>query len=224
MGQRVLAVRVGDRYGQEYEDYLNSKIDNITWINEPFDPRVKLQWNKLTGMSYDIDEPIVVIDIDILLVNNYMDLINYPIEPGEFVAFSPWWQEVPDQKYKMQGGFQKYYPKDCKYIFDKFMSDPEYWQEYYIKNKTTVGPVNGEQFFVEDSVNERLQMKFIPQNWIGPFANEPDHDYLARLNILYPGEWYYLGEFNPDVRMVHFTHQENRQYPFQKLYDKEQEL
>ena len=224
MGQRVLAVRVGDKYGQEYEDYLNSKIDNITWVNEPFDPRVKLQWNKLIGMSYNIDEPIVVIDIDILLVNNYMDLISYPIEPGEFVTFSPWWQEVPDQKYRMQGGFQKYYPKDCKYIFDKFMSDPEYWQEYYIKNKTTVGPVNGEQFFVEDSVNERLQMKFIPQNWIGPFANEPDHDYLARLNILYPGEWYYLGEFNPDVRMVHFTHQENREYPFQKLYDKEQEL
>ena len=54
MGQRVLAVRVGDKYGQEYEDYLNSKIDNITWINEPFDPRVKLQWNKLIGMSYDI--------------------------------------------------------------------------------------------------------------------------------------------------------------------------
>lgn len=224
MGQQVLAVRIGDKYGQEYEDYLNNKIDNITWIREPFDPRVKLQWNKLVGMSLDIDEPIVVLDIDILLLHNYMDMINYPIERGEFVAFSPWWSEIPDQKYKMQGGFQKYYPKDCRYIFDKFMSDPEYYQEYYIKNKTTIGPVNGEQFFVEDSVNERLTMKFVPQTWMGPMVNEPTREYLAYMDFKYPGDWYYLDEFNPDIKMVHFTHQENRQYPFQKLYDKAQAL
>ena len=35
--------------------------------------------------------------------------------------------------YKINGGFFKYYPKDCKYIYDKFMSNVSYWQSYYIE-------------------------------------------------------------------------------------------
>lgn len=218
MGTTVLAVRIGDRYGREYEDYINSKLDNVVWINKAFDPRVQLQWNKLYGMSMDTDDPIVVLDIDQLLINDYMDLIEYPIERGEFVSINPWWQDSPDKKYKMQGGFQKYYPKDCKYIYDKFISNPEYWQQYYIKNGTTIGPCNGEQYFVEDSVNERLSMKFVPQEWIGCFVNEPSQDYIAQANVRYPGEWYYLGEFNPDVKLVHFM----KQTGFSRMIDKEQ--
>jgi len=207
MGTKVLAVRIGDKYGPEYEDYFNSKIKNIIWINKPFDERVKLQWNKLYGMSLDTEEPLVILDIDILLLNDYMDIIEYPIKRGEFLSMTPWWKDSPDLKYKMQGGFQKYYPKDCKYIFDKFMSDPEYWQEYYIKNGTTVGPVNGEQYFVEDSVNEKLDLKFIPSQWIGKFIQNPSREYLVQANMAYPGDWYYLDEFNPDVRLVHFINQ-----------------
>ena len=37
-------------------------------------------------MSLDIDEPVCVIDIDVSLINDYMDMINYPIYPGEFIA------------------------------------------------------------------------------------------------------------------------------------------
>ena len=37
---------------------------------------------------------------------------------------------------KINGGFFKYYPKDVKYIYDKFMKDPNHWQTHYIKNKT----------------------------------------------------------------------------------------
>ena len=58
----------------------------------------------------------------------------------------------------------KYYLKKCKYIYDKFMKDIEYWQ-YYIKNGTTSGPVNGEQYFVEDSANERLEVITTPNSW-----------------------------------------------------------
>jgi len=45
---------------------------------------------------------------------------------------------------------------------NKFMSNPEYWMEYYIKNGTTVGPVNGEQYFIQDSVEEKLNLKYLP--------------------------------------------------------------
>ena len=110
--QRVFAVRVGDKYGPHYEDYINSKIPNVTWIKkEVVGPR---QWNKLYPMSLDIDEPVVVIDIDMMFINDYMDAINYPINRGEFLAAKSWWRDTLNKNYSVQGGFQKYYPKDCK--------------------------------------------------------------------------------------------------------------
>ena len=204
MGTRVYAVRIGDRYDQSIEDYINSKIDNVTWIRE--ESIGKLQWNKLIPMSLDIDDPVCVIDIDIALINDYMDMINYPIERGEFVAAQRWWGEMSDDRYKLQGGFQKYYPKDCRYIYDKFVSNPEYWMEYYIKNGTTLGPVNGEQYFVQDSVEERLKLKYLPATWTTMWIDmgEYQKDFLIKYNRAYPGDYLYVDQFNPEIRLVHF--------------------
>ena len=62
----ILAIRIGDKYGPEYEDYLNEKLSKykIHWIHEPYDDRVTLQWNKMWGMQLDQDNPICVMDID----------------------------------------------------------------------------------------------------------------------------------------------------------------
>jgi hypothetical protein len=205
MGPRVYAVRTGDRYGPEFEDYIDSKVPNVTWIRE--ETIGKHQWNKLIPMSLDIDEPVCVIDIDVSFINDYMDLFNYPIERGQFVATQSWWKDTDVDGYKLQGGFQKYYPKDCKYIYDKFVSDSEYWMEYYIKNGTTCGPVNGEQYFVEDSVKERLKLKFLPETWMTNWNKwaQYNNNFILDANLRYPGEYLFLGEeFNPDVRLLHF--------------------
>ena len=37
-------------------------------------------------MNMDIDEPVVVIDIDLKFINDYMDAINYAIERNEFLT------------------------------------------------------------------------------------------------------------------------------------------
>ena len=155
MGTKVFACRIGNKFGQDVEDYINSKIPNVTWIRDELDG-VRLQWNKMRVMNMDIDEPVVVIDIDLEFINDYMDAINYPIERGQFLSAKSWWRDSmrSDVSYSVNGGFYKYYPKDCKYIYDKFMKDKLRWQNYYIDNGITVGPVNGEQYFVEDSVNE----------------------------------------------------------------------
>lgn len=206
MDTRVYAVRTGDKYGPEFEEYIDSKIPNVTWIRE--ETIGKAQWNKLVPMSLDIDEPVVVIDIDMSFINDYMDAINYPIQRGEFIGAYCWWNDVdPKLGYRLQGGFQKYYPKDCKYIYDKFVSDPEYWMEYYIKNGTTCGPVNGEQYFVEDSVKERLKLKFLPETWMTNWhwAAQYNEKRVLDANLKYPGQWLYLGgEFHQDVRLLHF--------------------
>ena len=157
MGTRVLAVRIGDKYGPEYEDYLRSKIPNIDFVRVS-DCRFKLQWNKVAFMSLPTEDPVVVIDIDILLMNDYMELIDYPIQKGQFLGLKAWWKDTAHPDYSLNGAFYKYYPKDCKYIYKKLCSDPEYWMNHYIGRGITHGPVNGEQYFVEDSVKEQLEL------------------------------------------------------------------
>ena len=116
------------------------------------------------GMSLDIDEPICVMDIDVLLVNDYKKIFEYPVERGQFLGMPGWWRDS-NAEYTLNGGFFKYYPRDCRYIYDEFMSNVDYWQEYYIKNGITKGPVNGEQYFVFDQVNKELNFKLLPESW-----------------------------------------------------------
>ena len=170
---KVFAVRIGDKYGQDVEDYIESKISNVTWIRDEL-PGVQLQWNKLRVMNMNIDEPVLVIDIDMFFMNDYIKAIDYPIQRGEFLTARSWWRDTWNEKYSLCGGFQKYYPSDCKYIYDEFMKDPEYWSQYYITRKITVGPVNGEQYFVEDQVNKKLYLSYLPDTWMSAMRDKND--------------------------------------------------
>ena len=164
MDTKVFAIRIGDKYGRDVEDYINSKIPNVTWIREEKD-EFKLQWNRLHLMNSDIEGPILTIDIDMLFINDYMKAIEYPVKRGEFLTAKSWWKDSDGIKSTLNGGFQKYYPEDCKYIYDEFVSRKEFWEEYYIKLGITFGPVNGEQYFIENMVNQRLQLKYLPESW-----------------------------------------------------------
>ena len=221
---KILCVRIGEKYGPEYETYLEKKLPEheFIWIREPYHDQVTLQWNKMWGMQLDIDEPICVMDIDVLLVNDYKKVFDYPIQRGEFVAMPGWWRD-DSTKYKINGGFFKYFPKDCRYIYDKFMSDIHKWQRYYIDNGTTRGPVNGEQYFVSDSVNEKLKIKLLPNEWfIRWVANrtplseyQTEKDFMFKITEKYVNktgnDYAYLGkEFHPDIKFVHFTHSSNK--------------
>ena len=45
-------------------------------------------------MQMDIDEPICVIDIDIILVNDYNKLFDYPVKRGQFLAILWFYGEI----------------------------------------------------------------------------------------------------------------------------------
>ena len=220
---KLVTVRIGKKYGPEYETYLEKKLPDyeFIWVRKPIQDNVMLQWNKMYGMNLDIDEPICVMDIDILLINNYKKIFEYPIERGEFLAKPGWWRDTNSEKYKINGGFFKYYPKDVKYIYDKFMQQPGYWQNYYIENKTTKGPVNGEQYFVEDSVRERLKLKLLPNAWFTRWTidglptvrdiKEWQINLTSKYKKVSGNDYIYLGnQFHPDIKMVHFTHSMNK--------------
>ena len=220
---KIVAVRIGDKYGPEYETYLESKLPEheFIWVREAYHPEVVLQWNKMWGMQLDIDEPICVMDIDLLLVNDYQKIFDYPVKRGQFVAMPGWWRDTDKEGYSINGGFFKYYPKDTKYIYNKFMSNIYKWQRHYIENKTTKGPVNGEQYFVEDSVKERLELVVLPAAWFTRWVVNEDINYGKRMKMwevqmtqkymsVTGNDYIYLGgEFHPDIKLVHFTHGQN---------------
>ena len=220
---KILAVRIGEKYGLEYEEYLERKLSDyeISWIREPYHQKVSLQWNKMWGMQLDQDDPICVMDIDVLLMGDYKKIFDYPIERGQFLAMPGWWRDTKKEGYFINGGFFKYYPKDCKYIYDKFMSDIHGWQRYYIDNGVTKGPVNGEQYFVEDSVKERLQLIMLPNHWFTRWAVNEDivnrsmTKWQVQITRKYQkitgNDYIFLGgEFHQDIKFVHFTHRNNK--------------
>ena len=224
---KVFAVNIGTKYGPEYTDYIKRKLSryDVQIINEPYDSQVVLQWNKMYPMSLDIDEPVCVIDVDILLTNNYYELFEHPIKRGQFVALGSWW----NNDLNINGGFFKYYPKDCGYIFDKFMSDPQYWMRHYIDKGVTIGPVNGEQFFVKEAVEERLELVRTPEAWctrwmstdinVTSVFNKSSRWHLDATSLYREAtgnNYIYLGgEFHPDIKLVHFNHDMNKPHDWE---------
>ena len=93
---KIFAVRIGDRYGPEYEQYLQDKLPeyDFHWIHEPIQKDILMQWNKMSVMNMDIDEPVVVMDIDVLLINDYKELFEFPVKKGEFVSIPGWWRDT----------------------------------------------------------------------------------------------------------------------------------
>lgn len=240
---KIFCVRIGDKYGPEYEAYLEQKLPqyDFHWIRQPYHPGVQLQWNKMMPMGMPIDEPVVVMDIDVLLINDYEELFEYPVERGQFVAMPDWWNRKHLKLgYSLNGGFFKYYPTDLRPVYDKFMSDKRKWQQHYILNGTTHGPVNGEQYFVEDSVKEAgLDLKLMPNAWFARWATpqavnfvhmfeDVDHqqryiDWQRGMNEFYSevtgNDYLWMGDFHPDIKLVHFTHFVNKPHEWEGFED-----
>ena len=90
--------------------------------------------------------------------------------------------------------------------------------------------VNGEQYFVEDSVKEKLELITLPKAWFTRWVTDESINYgkdmtqwqiqLTNKYIKLTGNDYiYLGgEFHEDIKFVHFTHSLNKPHEW-KDYD-----
>lgn len=216
---KVFCVRIGTKYGPEYEDYINSKLEghDVHWIREPYHKWVPLQWNKLQVFNMDIDEPVIVMDIDKLLIHDYHEVINYPCAKDEFVSIPYWWN-FNSTPYNMSGGFYKFWPKYNKNIYDIFMDDILHWTNHYIKSGLTIGPVNGEFMFVQEHI--QTQLKLMPDAWFTRWTSDPIYstDKIENKYREVTGNGYlWNGEdFHPDVKIVHFTRSTNKPHEWNK--------
>jgi hypothetical protein len=220
---KIYCVRIGDKYGQQYEDYMNDKLADyeVIWIKEPIKPNVPLQWNKMVAMNDDGDEPVVVLDIDKIFINDYKEALDYSIKPGEFLAAPYWWG---NGRIPMSGGFYKFYPKDCKYIYNNYINNIDYYTNYYIKNGYTTGPVNGEFLYVHYMLQRELKLITLPDAWVTRWTSEEfdlSGEHRSDLKHRYrtaTGNYLYKDEFNPMIKIVHFTNSLNKPHEWKK-YD-----
>jgi hypothetical protein len=220
---KIYCVRIGDKYGQQYEDYMNEKLADyeVIWIKEPIKPNVPLQWNKMVAMNDDSDEPVVVLDIDKIFINDYKEALDYSIKPGEFLAAPYWWG---NGRIPMSGGFYKFYPKDCKYIYNNYINNIDYYTNYYIKNGYTTGPVNGEFLYVHYMLQRELKLITLPDAWVTRWTSEEfdlSGEHRSDLKHRYrtaTGNYLYKDEFNPMIKIVHFTNSLNKPHEWKK-YD-----
>ena len=77
-----------------------------------------------------------------------------------------WWRDTSEKKHKINGGFFKYFPKDCKYIYDRFINRKRLYCLKILHRQRYNTVISSEQYFVEDSVNERLKLKIILNSWV----------------------------------------------------------
>ena len=53
------------------------------------------------------------------------------------------------QKFALSGSVYKFKNGEHQYVVEEFERNIPYWEEYFINNRTTTGPINGEQHLVQ---------------------------------------------------------------------------
>ena len=228
----ILTLKVGNKYKPEYVNNLykslkdNSTLpfkmhcytDDISGLHEDIEvkfdyhnpPPHLLQWNKLlfhkTGFFDTIKESehCLILDIDQTVIGDFDPILSHVLEEGQFGCMFRWWSKLTD-KCAINGGFQMFRMGDTNHLYEKFSEDPQYWQEYYIKNDLASGPVNGEQNFIDQHVGDNRH--WFPMEWFGKY--EPydieiiQSQWLKHVNKFDP--FFLDGEFSETVKLLHFS-------------------
>ena len=98
---------------------------------------------------------------------------------------------------------------DTDHLWQKFIEDPSYWQEYYVSNGLAEGPVNGEQNFIDNHIN--IKRQYLPKEWFGKYYDK-EMDYIQSRWLYYIDKHsvFYLNEFFDErVKMIHFANANN---------------
>lgn len=170
------------------------------------------QWYKIDFFGPDIvpdvNEPIIVMDVDWSIIRNIDHLIDVPIAQDEFISTPRWWRE-DDDPLPISGGFYKFIPASCKYMWDTFYENPEHWQEKY-RNPDHIFSVQGEQDFVWEHASKAHKMITLPgykfarvMNNLGPEVyNQIIEKYKVRYERIFGHSYNTNGEWNERILMV----------------------
>ena len=176
---------------------------------EPRDD-VEKQWYKIDfhHMPIIAEGKCLIVDIDYQIVGDMDEILSWDLPNHHFGCNYRWWSSHTD-KCAINGGFQMFYQGQTKHLYDIFYQDPKYWQKHYIDIGHAVGPVNGEQNFVDEHVS--LKRSWLPQEWFAKY-HETENSYIQSLwneRVCSEEPFYLGGEFDSRIKMVHYSGADN---------------
>lgn len=203
-------------------DTPNVKADLVLPYNHHDD--IKRHWHKLKFFSPNFayqkpDDDIIIMDIDQLIVNNVDDILTYPVSGNTIATYRSWWIQKLNSdnsintKYgknsiPLNGGFYKFKSGELKYVWDRFIENPNYWQEHYYNEGVVHKKYYGEQNFVHYCLEENeAEIKYIPPEWVGKWSDSIGVNH--ELNMLYikhlHEDYMIVDDVNPKLKIVHFN-------------------
>ena len=199
----------------EFVCYSDTKVVADKVIPLPKDTIIQQHWHKLSffNKAFTGDGDIVVLDIDQVIVSNITDMIGWPVNENELVSYQKWWTKNINNT-TINGGWYKFKAGSLQYVYDKYMTDPDYWQLYYYNNGMVHYKYFGEQNFVEDTVRENTGLvTHMPGQWVAKYDNN-DSKINAAYQSMYCSkfnkDFMILGdEIDEDIKIVHFANFEN---------------
>lgn len=192
-----------------YTTYDRSMFDSSIEVIPIEHERAMRQWYKVDLFEKaPVGEVVFMSDLDWTFVGDVTDILSQPVSKNELIAPYRWWTRWKGRGFTINGGLYKFIGGDHQYIPQQFYTDPKYWmQRYIIDLQIAHPPCNGEQNFVDETIraNQGVLKYFEPQH---AFARQPvDREHAVEYNDLYTRhfnkEWCWMGEFHPDVRMIH---------------------
>jgi len=223
----ILTLKFGTKYGVDYVNRLysglkrNTTVDfdfycyteradglhkDIIWL--PLDPRCNTHWQKLEFHRenfLDDGDKCLILDIDWIITGNMDEILNYPLERGEFATVYRWWSDRRD-RCPMNGGFQMFYAGDTQHLWDIYYIGDGWQEEYFVSGEVSVLGM-GEQNFIHDHLN--MPIKYLEPSWFGRVGFDDGINNMINRNWamnIDPYDPFLLGDqLNDRVKMVHFT-------------------
>ena len=167
--------------------------------------KIKKHWHKLKFFSPQFayqqpDDDIIVMDIDQVIVGNVDELLNYPVHSNELVSYDSWW----DKDLKINGSFYKFKSGRLKFVWDRFISNPEYWQLFYYNKGDVHKKYYGEQNYVYNAVKD---IKTVPGEWLFKYTNDSRENLELQMRYCqkYNVDYAIMGNVNEKIKIVHFA-------------------
>lgn len=223
----VLTLKVGDKYGPEYVNRLYSGLnrnstvpftfycltensddlnDDIQVIPLREDDKYERQWYKLQLHNQpDIKGQCLILDIDYIIIRDVDPILSYQLPHNTFGVNYRWWTKDSRKKVcPINGGFQMFWQGETSNLPNIYEQNPEWWRNIYFKlGETNSG--GGEQNFVHNHV--KLDRTWLPQTWFAKYRPGQEEKLNRRWSELEP--FYSNGKFHPDIKMVHFSDDDN---------------
>lgn len=161
---------------QQLQLFYRGRVEMYVYTDRPeeFDNSVNVikiqhslcqrQWYKVDFFRpgfITTDEPVIVMDLDWIILNDITGIVNQPIIPTQFATVHGWWR-TSARRLKINGGMYKFFPNTLGKAYNIFYSNPQFWQRTYFG----VNKIQGEQDFVTDVVPLTHEIVLFPSHKI----------------------------------------------------------